>query len=129
MHEDAFTGCAVFGPAVLFLAGCGVFWLNILHASLTVGLYGRFGLLGPHAHEIFWAVGLYGTIWFAGPHVKNEKQLKQHFFEIIFIRVGSNSLSGDMWPPFDSSYDFLHGGPQEKKARIFQPEQKSGAFS
>lgn len=61
------------------------------------------------------AVGLYGAIWLAGPHAKNEKQLKLHFFEMIFIRVGSNSLFGGMWPPFDSSYVFLYGGSLKKK--------------
>ena len=96
---------------------------------MVVGLYGPACVAGPHAQENFRVVGLYGKIWLAGPHVKKEKQLKQHFFELIFIRVGSNSLFGCMLPPFDSSYNFLNGGPKEKKTRIVQPAQKISSIS
>jgi hypothetical protein len=71
-------------------------------------------------------VGLFG---FTGPHEKKEKQLKQHIFKLIFIRVGLDSLLGGMWPPFEYSYELLNGGPKEKKTRIVQPVQKVSGFS
>ena len=71
-------------------------------------------------------MGLFG---FTGPHEKKEKQLKQHIFKLIFIRVGLDSLLGGMWPPFEYSYELLNGGPKEKKTRIVQPVQKVSGFS
>ena len=87
--------------------------------------YPRGRLIGTDLQRLD-SVGLFG---FTGPHEKKEKQLKQHIFKLIFIRVGLDSLVGGMWPPFEYSYELLNGGPKEKKTRIVQPVQKVNGFS